>query len=374
MQKILLRLSLFFICSFSLLNAQGKFSGYMFGDYYYNILRDNGTISNSTSASTAPGGTAMQAFQLRRIYLTYDNDISGQFTVRLRLEADQSANASNGKIGTFVKDAYLRWKNIFAGSDLFFGIQPTPAFDAVEAVWAYRSLEKTILDLRGGVDTRDMGISLKGKITQNGMLNYWIMLGNGAGTSKPENDKYKRYYAHVQIKPVENLQATLYFDYKDVPDIQNIYTGKNVDNSALTTAVFLGYDKPSNYKVGVEAFIQSTPNAVKDTVAKTYSTKTAFGFSIFGSYNILPDFTIIARYDNHNPSTDDKGKDPIAVTATVVNGNLSRNYFIAGLSWQVENNVSIIPNILYETYEAPAGQGEPDPSVTARVTVYYIFL
>ncbi len=40
----------FFIVSAAAL-AQGKFSGYMFGDYYYNVARD-------ASFSTAPPGAA----------------------------------------------------------------------------------------------------------------------------------------------------------------------------------------------------------------------------------------------------------------------------------------------------------------------------
>jgi hypothetical protein len=381
MKKPFLFTIIIFICGIHSMNAQGKFSGSMFGDYYYNVTRDTNIGSSNIASPT--GTTAYQAFQLRRIYLTYDNDISEQFTTRFRLEADQGAATSTtaqsdaltgGKIGVFVKDAYLKWKNIFPGSDVTFGVQPTPASDVSEAVWGYRSLEKTITDLRGAVDTRDMGLSLKGKITGNGMFSYWVMLGNGAGTAKPESDKYKRYYAHVQIKPTTNLQATLYIDYKDMPTILNSYTKSNVSNSAVTTALFLGYSEPFSYNIGVEAFIQSTSNALKDTAAKSYSSKSAMGFSVFGSYNIIPELAIVARYDNFNPSTDDKGKDPVAVTAGVANGNLSRNYVIAGLSWKVDKNVSIMPNLLYETYEAPAGHGEPDPSITARVTLYYVFL
>jgi hypothetical protein len=381
MKKMLIVSAFLILLGSTLAVAQGKFSGYMFGDYYYNVTRD-ANIGSSNIASPA-GTTAYQAFQLRRIYFTYDNDISDQFTTRLRLEADQGAATSTaaqndaltgGKIGVFVKDAYLKWKNIFAGSDVIFGVQPTPAYDVSEAAWGYRSLEKTIMDLRGTVDSRDMGLALKGKITDDGMLNYWLMLGNGAGTSKPESDKYKRYYAHVQIKPTTNLQATLYVDYKDVADILNSYTKSTVSNSALTTALFLGYNEPFSYNIGVEAFLQSTSNALKDTVAKAYSSKSTMGFSVFGSVNIIPELAIVARYDNFNPSTDDKGKDPVAVTAGVANGNLSRNYIIAGLSWKVDKNVSIMPNILYETYETPKGGKALDASTTARLTVYYIFL
>jgi hypothetical protein len=166
----------------------------------------------------------------------------------------------------------------------------------------------------------------------------------------------------------------LYVDYKDMPDILNSYTKSNVGNSAVTTALFLGYSEPFSYNIGVEAFLQSASNALKDTLARSYSSKSTIGFSVFGSYNLLPELAIVARYDNFNPSTDDKGKDPVAVTSTVANANLSRDYVIVGLSWKVDKNVSIIPNILYETYETPKGGKSIDASTTARLTMYYVFL
>jgi hypothetical protein len=381
MKKMVAISAFFILLGLSVAVGQGKFSGYMFGDYYYNVARD-ASIPTSNIASPA-GTTAFQAFQLRRIYFTYDNDISEQFTTRFRLEADQAAATSaptasgdvlpSGKVGVFVKDAYLLWKNVFSGSNLIFGVQPTPAYDVSEAAWGYRSLEKTIMDLRGTVSSRDLGISLKGKITGDGMVNYWAMIANGSGNNV-ETDKYKRYYAHIQLKPTTNLQATLYVDYKDVADILNSYTKSTVSNAAVTTAVFLGYSVPFSFNIGVEAFLQSTSNALKDTVTKSYSSKSTMGISVFGSVNIIPELAVVARYDNFNPSTDDKGKDPVAVTASVANGNLSRNYIIAGLAWKVDKNVSIMPNILYETYETPKGGKAIDASTTARLTIYYVFL
>jgi len=374
MKKMLAVSTIFILLGLSVAVGQGKFGGYMFSDYYYNVARDANftSLSNSALSSNSPGGTALQAFQMRRVYFTYDNDISEQFTTRFRLEVDQAANASNGKIGSFVKDAYIKWKNIFSGSDLIFGIQPPPAYEVSEAAWGYRSLEKTIMDLRGIVSSRDQGISLHGKITNDGMINYWVMLANNSANS-PETDKYKRYYAHVQLKPTTNLQATLYVDYKDAADVLNSYTKNTVSNAALTTAVFLGYSEPFSYNIGIEGFLQSTSNALKDTSAKTYNDKSAIGISVFGSFNIIPELAVVARYDNFNPSSDNNSKDPVHY-GTGTAGNLARNYIIAGLSWKVDKNVSIMPNVLYETYEAPKGGTTPDASVTARLTLYYIFL
>jgi hypothetical protein len=347
--------------------SQGKISGYMFGDYYYNVMRD---ASVPTSSVASPvGGQNYSAFQLRRIYFTYDNDISETFTTRFRLEADQGALSGkasgldsssdvlrSGKIAPFVKDAYVVWKNVFAGSNLIFGVQPTPAYDVSEAAWGYRSLEKTIGDLRGFVDSRDLGISLKGKVTDDGMVNYWVMIGNGAGTGKPETDMYKRYYAHIQVKPITNLQATLYADYKDAAGNATGSTG------TWTEALFVGYSVPFEYNFGAEIYMSSQSNSYTPP-GGSLGSKNAAGYSIWGAYNIIPELAAVLRYDNYDPNTDGASKYD------------ARNYVIAGLSWKVDKNVSIQPNVLYETYDAPnASHGAPDPSVTARVTMYYVFL
>jgi hypothetical protein len=33
-----------------------------------------------------------------------------------------------------------------------------------------------------------------------------------------------------------------------------------------------------------------------------------------------------------------------------------------------------MPNVVYETYELPTGVSNIDPSITARLTLYYTFL
>lgn len=182
-------------------DAQGKFSGYMFGDYFSNVARDT-SIAKLSNVGATNGGKSFQAFQIRRIYFAYDNDISEQFTTRFRLEGDFTAVEGGAAAAQklFVKDAYLRWKNVFAGSDLVFGVQPTPAYDIAEGVWGYRSLEKTIMDLRGIISPRDLGVSLKGKLDDGGTFNYWLMVANNSSTNT-ENDKYKRYAVLIQIKP-----------------------------------------------------------------------------------------------------------------------------------------------------------------------------
>ncbi len=149
MKKLFLLLIPFLILN--TLRAQPKISGLAYGDYFYNAA-----VSDSTKAN-------LNGFQFRRIYITADFAVSETFDSRFRLETDQSINSNTpgGKLGVMVKDAWLKWKNVFSGSDLIFGISPTPAFDISEAAWGYRSLEKTIMDLRGVVPSRDFGVDLK---------------------------------------------------------------------------------------------------------------------------------------------------------------------------------------------------------------------
>jgi hypothetical protein len=116
-------------------DAGGKISGYMFGDYFYNVMRDSTIDDISNKALT--GQKDINGFQFRRIYFTYDYKISDKFSTRFRLESQTVVGVDNTLFLTFIKDAYLQWKEIFSGSSLIFGIQPPPTFTVSESSWGY---------------------------------------------------------------------------------------------------------------------------------------------------------------------------------------------------------------------------------------------
>ena len=339
--------------------SPSKFSGYVFGDYFYNISRDT---SSALLSNTATGGAKdFNGFQIRRVYLTYDNEISTVFSSRVRLEGTTGA--------PFIKDAYLKWKEVFNSSDLIVGIQPTPAFEVSESYWGFRSVEKTILDLRGIVSARDLGVSLKGKLDSDGMTNYWLMYGNNSGVGA-ETDKYKRFYAHIDLKPIDKFRVTVYADYKMQSNINDptstAVPKKTLGSNVLTSALFLGFAEKGSYSVGVEGFYQIFNNGyIHGTAPITIDDKNALGISFFGSYFLNSDLNLFGRYDYYEPNMASTAKYDV------------RNYLIAGASWSVDKNVSIIPNIQVETYEnatITGGSRSIDPAVTARITLYYVFL
>lgn len=337
---------------------KGKFSGLMFGDYFYNISRDS-EIANLSNVASG-GEKDLNGFQFRRIYFTYDYNISEKFSTRFRLEADQEANTSNGKIGVFVKDAYLEWNDIFAGSSLIFGIAPTPAFAVSESFWGNRFLEKTIMDLRGIVSSRDISISLKGRLDNEGIFNYWLMFGNGSG-NRPEIDKYKRYYAHVEVKPTKNISATLYADWKARPKIENPNnSAETLTNHDLTYALFLGYKEKRKYSLGVEGFLTQRQNG--NINQSSIKDRNGFGVSFFGSYTVIENISLVGRFDRFDPNANSD-----------IEGD-SRNWFLFGLKYSPVERVTISPNVFIETYESLPNGKQVESSITARLTFYFTFL
>jgi len=364
MKKIILTGFLYLLLSapnFSQEVGEGKISGYMFGDYFYNILRDS-TIDNLNNTGLS-GIQDLQGFDFRRIYFTYDYTISDQFSTRFRLESQTLVSVNNTLFVTYVKDAYLNWKNIFKGSNFIFGIQPTPAFGVAEDYWGYRSLERTILDLRRIVGSRDLGASLKGRLTSSGSIKYWLMYGNGS-TLATEGDKFKRTYAQVDLQPSEEWRLTLYGDYRFKADKEFSQIDQSFKNDALTTDLFLGYQKKNNFSFGVESFWQVTYNDAIQTTETDYviQNRNALGVSLFGWYKFTDMLVGVGRYDYYDPniSGDFRGD--------------ARNLFIAGLSFILNEKVAIIPNFLFETYEQPEDGVTIDPSLTGRITFYFQFL
>jgi len=335
----------------------GKFSGQVFADYFYNIARD--TSFSDFSNVAAEGQQDLQGFILRRAALNYDKDISEKFSARFRLEADSKSNTSNSRIGVFVKDAYLKWKNVFDGSDLILGIQPTSSFEVSEKYWGYRSLEKTVQDLRGFVASRDFGIALRGKLIESGSINYSVMFGNNSANS-PESDKYKRYYVAFDFKPIDNFTIAVTGDLKTKQSIEDPNNeDETLANNSILGSLFLGYGEKNKYSFGVETAMQINQNDYFSS--GELKNKNGLAISAFGSYWFTETIAGLLRYDYFDPNLDEYSK-----------GN-SRNYFIAGMDIKADKSISIIPNVLFESYEELNNGTSFDASITGRLTLAFNF-
>jgi hypothetical protein len=154
--------------------SRGRISGLVFGDLYYNVAGDPTHHYNAAGADSGKSyidgnGTPitkdLNGAQIRRIYFQLDNDLSIKYSTRFRLEADSKELTSGGKIGVFVKAAYIQAKDWIPRGNAFLGMANTPTFENSEEFWGYRAIEKTITDFRGLASSSDLGVLLKATST-----------------------------------------------------------------------------------------------------------------------------------------------------------------------------------------------------------------
>lgn len=336
---------------------RGRISGYIFGDVYYNVSGDPEHRYNSSGADSARVnldgtfdssgqprviGRDLNGVQIRRVYFQADNDLSIKYSTRFRLEADSRSLTSDGKIGVFVKAAYLQVKNLVPRGNALFGIIDTPTWATSEEAWGYRSVEKTIADFRGLASSADLGVQLRGWLDGAHRVGYAAMLGTGTG-QKPEDNRYKRIYVSAPLLPMEDLKIEPYVDYEWAPG--------NADRA--TYKLYAGYQF-KRALVGGE---------IVDRVNHTTSgpNREPFGFSIFGRYKPADKVQAFARFDRWQPNTR---------AANRVDAEL----WIAGLDWEPYKDVHVIPNVEAAQYHARgAATGPPHHDVQARVTMYFRF-
>jgi hypothetical protein len=215
----------------------GKLWGLVFGDYYFKAHSDPLNRGGANQYTGIEEGR--NAFQFRRIYLGYNYDISPRFAAELVVAAEDNVTSragittgdltANNKLSFYIKLANIRWKNIWKGTDLVVGQVATPAFAiTADPVWSYRSVERTITDIRR-LSSFDLGLALQGKFDPDaGNYGYNLMVSNGTG-ARPENDKFKWFQGDVYAKFLDKkIMVDLYSDYQRLNWSSSFHHSRNM--------------------------------------------------------------------------------------------------------------------------------------------------
>jgi hypothetical protein len=393
----------------------GRIWGYAFGDYYYKGHADTLNRGGNNQYTGIPQGR--NAFQFRRIYLGYDYNINKKFSTELLLAAEDnfpagnppsSTSASgdeliNNKLSFYIKLANIRVKNIWKGTDLVVGQQATPAFPMTsERIWAYRSVERTIADIRR-TPSYDFGAGLQGVFDPNTKnFGYDVLVANGS-SAKPEGDAFKWLYGDVYAYFLnKRIIADLYGDYERLNwtpawhHSRQMIKGFIAFNSggkpqaplyAAPGTVKMGAMDPSKgFTVGVEAFIN---NLKQDNFATKIAGGTdtldvaAKGISVFvhGSL-ILNRLAFFARYDMYNPMNkiDNSVYSAYKGNTSSYNDPVTKETFVtAGLDYTPAKGVHLMPNIWYNSYKYQGPDKSPSPNpydshdLVYRLTFYFVF-
>jgi hypothetical protein len=375
----------------------GRLWGYMFGDFYAKGHADSASRGGNNQYSGIPNSRS--AFQFRRIYLGYDYNITNKFSAELLLAAEDNFPTGNpvgttaatgdltqnGKLTFYIKLANIRWKNIWKGTDLVVGQVATPAFPLLsERIWAYRSIERTISDIRR-VPSYDLGAALQGKFDAKGNFGYNLMVGNGS-SAKPEGDNFKRFYGDIYAMALDKkLVFDIYADYERL-EWNALSANGFRHRSRQMTKGYIAYNTPA-LTVGVEGYINVLKNdmvAAKLAGGNDTLTSNAMGISAYVHGDIIKSkLRFFARYDNLKPNS--KVDNSTYSKYTNLAGNFDYNnkeqFITAGLDFTPAKGVHFMPNIWYNGYKseqsatiAPDGSKlKSDADVVYRLTFYFVF-
>lgn len=313
-----------------------RISGYMFGDYYY-FNQDH-----------AANFDEQHGFWFRRIYLTYDHNLSPRFATRLRFEVNSPGNMTSSALTPFVKDAYLRWT--YSGNQQFwFGIFPTPTFEFIEGFWGLRHIEKTPADLYRTDSSRDFGVGLLGSFDQGQTIRYSYQFGNESSTNG-EVDKNKANRVSVRYEKPTGFVAEGFFGH----------FARDGDTDRTIAQIFAGYRQPK-----FRAAFQYYRN--KRNVANGNDLDLDL-YSGFGVFDIVPrKWTVFARVDRFN----DPNPDGAGIAFLPIDPRAKYTFFLAGVEYYLLPSVRFSPNIETVTYgDLPNGTSITN-DIVFRATWYW---
>ncbi len=330
------------------------FGGTVFADYFYKI---NGDTIYSGTADYARTPKDFQAFSFRRVIFGASYHFTKTITANTAIEGNDAVTSSTGDRTFFIKLAHIEFKEIFKYSRLLAGLSATPTYSlAAEPVWGYRSIEKTITDMRGLGASTDIGVLLTGNFVKDESVGYSLMVGNGRGT-KIANNKGKKFYGSIIGRFAEKkLIAEIYSDYFFEP----------VDKSKITLKGFIGY-KDEAFAAGVEVLKQQQINYYADSADIS-----PFGVSVFASAVLMKSkLKAFARFDFFDNDTDfEQGR------TYAIQNYYKENFITAGIDYMPIKQVHVMPNIWINTYtdKRTSGAIERKPDVVGRITLAYFLV
>ena len=310
---------------------RAKLSGLLYGDAFWFADDHDPSFDDETG------------FWIRRIYLTYDQELDESWSFRLRLEFNSPGDfESSERLEPFLKDAFVAWAE--GAHTLQLGLAPTPTFALIESTWGYRSVEKTPLDLYRWGASRDLGVAAFGTLGEHKKVAYHVQLGNGSDGS--ETNQGKKSMAALQYFPAEGWIVEVYGDYEDRPD----------DSDRATAQVFAAWQGQRG-RWGIQYARQERESEPEDLSLDLASA--------FGALELSPRTWLLGRVDRSfdpHPEGDEIPYLPLDPTA-------SSWLYLAGLDWRVNPHLDVIPNFEIVSYDERPDGSRPTTDVVLRVTL-----
>jgi hypothetical protein len=313
---------------------------------------------------------------------------------------------TNQKLTFYIKNMNVRWKGIWKGTDLVVGEMATPAFPAItEKVWSYRSIERTISDIRR-TPSYDMGVALQGVFdpaTKN--YGYNLMVANG-NSAKPENDNFKWFYGDVYAYLFKKkIVIDVYADYERLNWTSSWHHSRQMLKGFIawnSSATEKSMNPGTGYTIGVEGFINNLKNdniATKIAGGADTLSTVASGISMYVHGDIVKNkLRFFARFDAYTPNnkvsnavynkyTGNTGNyndnsfhttynynaaTPTVTYVTTGDQTYNQIFLTAGLDFKPSDRVHFMPNVWYNRYDSQIASNK-DHDLVWRLTFFFSF-
>ncbi len=268
-----------------------KFSALAYYEYFYSADID-AKISNE--------------FEFQRVYFTFEKILSN--TLSYKFQTDVGRKSADGRLEVYLKNAKVDWITQYIR--FVIGLQGMNIFNIQENTWGYRSVEKSAMDKYKFASSADMGLGIYYK---GGNINYSVLVTNGVGYKKSEDDSFKKVSAQVYYGP-SKLNSKAGWNIGGVFAYEP-YTKKDYK---ILEGIFGGFSARP-IRAGIEY----------DRLYDSGSDESIKIVSGHANIELNNRFRIFGRIDN------------------LTNINYTNNYFIAGISIMPEKGLKIMPNIRY---------------------------
>ena len=282
---------------FSVLIAETTISGVGFFNYTYDATKDSDNDDG---------------FSLKRVYFTYKNNISDDLSIKFQTDVGEVGD--DERLTSYLKKAQVDWKSPIG--KLVFGMQGMNMFNITEKTWGFRFIEKSPMDLHKFSSSADLGVGFSNKV---GDFSYSMLVTNGTGYKKQENDEFKKYsfsavYGPPKLVKKDGYNVGLSFSTESYEDA--IFVSYNT-----TVTSFFGGFADNNFRIGGEFDMET--NSETDITRQI--------MALYTSYKIKDNLEGLVYVDMYDPNTD---SDDDAST-----------YIIAGFNYYVEGGLVLTPNM-----------------------------
>ena len=305
--------------------------GMLFGDLYY------------VSKSHLPNAAESTGWVTRRGVLTANAKAGQSWFGRARVEAFDTGSAGDYDLTGQGRDLYIGRK--LGQHTVTGGLIPTISYDVIEHYWNKRYLVRLAPDLHG-IPSRDLGISLKGKISNDSHVSYRLMYGSSA-TWEADHNAYDKFMGAVVFQPTEESLFELYVDQEPRPG--------NHDRS--TAQVFAGR-KTEQYFMGVLYTHQDRQSDPPLEVAALLGT-----LKVTSSASLVSQFHYLLEPSPKGNSITYLPFDPTARASNIV----------AGIEFSLGHHLLITPNVAWTVYDQNSQGVRPEDDLQVRLTVFFNF-